>query len=85
MAHVGKPASRVGFPPEVGGTVANSQAQRCARAMRLGGTPHVPVNSCAEHRTGADRQQRPLVPRSRSWQRLTAGVRPLTVQDTPEY
>jgi hypothetical protein len=42
--------------------------------MRLGGKPHVPANSCAEHRTGADRQQRPLVPRSRSWRRLTAGV-----------
>ena len=75
MANVGKPAGSIGFPPEVRCTLANSQAQRCARAMRLGGKPHVPANSCAEHRTGADRQQRPLVPRSRSWRRLTASVR----------
>ena len=48
MANVGKPEGRIGFPPEVRCTLANSQAQRCARAMRLGEKPPVPANSCAE-------------------------------------
>jgi hypothetical protein len=47
MANVGKPGSRVGLPPEVGLTLVTSQAQRCARAMRLGGKPHVSANACA--------------------------------------
>src|SRR5215468_3171391 len=35
------------FPPEVRYTLANAQAQRCTRAMRLAGKPHVPANPCA--------------------------------------
>jgi len=47
MAHVGKPRGSIGFPPEVRYTLANAQAQRCTRAMRLAGKPHVPANPCA--------------------------------------
>src|SRR6266516_3276308 len=63
--HTGKRES--GFQRSVGEAPITPQARRSARVRRLGGPRHVRARPCAEQGFAGDGEQRPLVPRSRSW------------------